>query len=101
NHLGPICRTVADAALLLSAISGYDEDDSASIDAPSPDYAAALQAKTSALRLGIPRAIFYDNRDPEIEAALNKAREVLPHLAGDLREITLPPISELLPPHTG
>ena len=56
NHLGPMCRSVADVALLLSAIAGYDPRDSTSVEAPIPNYTAALRAKVSALRLGVPRA---------------------------------------------
>ena len=99
NHLGPMCRTVADAALLLAAIAGYDPRDSASIDKPIPNYTTALRAKVSALRLGIPRAIFYNKLDPEIEAAMNKALGVLRNLAGDMREVSLQPISEMLGPN--
>jgi aspartyl-tRNA(Asn)/glutamyl-tRNA(Gln) amidotransferase subunit A len=99
NHLGPICRTVADAALLLSAIAGYDPEDSASIDAPLPDYTAALRARTSELRLGIPRAPFYEALDPEIETAMNQALERLRHLTADLREVDLPAIPAELTTH--
>lgn len=99
NHLGPMCRSVADAALLLSAIAGYDPSDSASVDAPIPDYTAALRAKVSALRLGIPRAVFYDKLDAEIEAAISKALGVLRRLTAGLREVSLPPIPDMLAPN--
>ena len=55
NHLGPMCRSVADVALMLSAIAGYDPRDNSSVEAPKPNYTAALRAKVSALRLGVPR----------------------------------------------
>jgi aspartyl-tRNA(Asn)/glutamyl-tRNA(Gln) amidotransferase subunit A len=93
NHVGPMCRSVADAALLLSAIAGYDPRDSTSIEAPIPDYTAALRAKVSALRLAAPREVFYDKLDPEIEAAMSKALGVLRSLTAGLREVSLQPIS--------
>jgi aspartyl-tRNA(Asn)/glutamyl-tRNA(Gln) amidotransferase subunit A len=99
NHLGPMCRSVADAALLLSAIAGYDPRDSTSVEAPITDYTAALRAKVSALRLGTPRTVFYDQLDPEIEAALRKALGVLGRLTAGLREVTLPPISGTIAPN--
>ena len=99
NHLGPMCRSVADAALLLSAIAGYDPRDSTSVEAPIPDYTAALRAKVSALRLGTPRAVFYDKLDPEIEAAMSKALGVLRRLTAGLREVSLPPISDMIAPN--
>src|SRR3984893_12987745 len=54
DHLGPMTRTVTDAALLLQAIAGYDAHDPGSIDLPVPDYLAGIAASTSSLRLGIP-----------------------------------------------
>jgi aspartyl-tRNA(Asn)/glutamyl-tRNA(Gln) amidotransferase subunit A len=98
NHLGPMCRSVADAALLLSAIAGYDPGDSTSVEAPIPDYTAAMLAKTSALRLGAPRGTFYESLDPEIEAAMSKALDVLRRLTAGLREVSLPPISDMMTP---
>src|SRR6202521_2639607 len=77
DHVGPMCRTVGDAALLLQGIAGYDPQETTSVDAPVPDYTQALKAKLSALRLGIPRVIFYEKLDPEIEAAVNTAMDVL------------------------
>jgi aspartyl-tRNA(Asn)/glutamyl-tRNA(Gln) amidotransferase subunit A len=99
NHLGPMCGSVADAALLLSAIAGYDPRDSTSVEAPMPDYAAALRANVSALRLGVPRAVFYDQLDPEIDAAMTKAIGVLGRLTASLREVSLPPISDMMAPN--
>src|SRR6266851_7400360 len=59
DHLGPMTRTVTDAALMLQVIAGYDPEATTSTDTPIPDYAAALGKKTN-FRLGIPRAYFYD-----------------------------------------
>jgi aspartyl-tRNA(Asn)/glutamyl-tRNA(Gln) amidotransferase subunit A len=99
NHLGPMCRSVADVALVLSAIAGYDPRDSTSVEVPIPSYTAALRAKVSALRLGVPRAVFYDKLDPEIEAAINTALGLLRRLTGGVREVSLPPISDSIAPN--
>jgi aspartyl-tRNA(Asn)/glutamyl-tRNA(Gln) amidotransferase subunit A len=85
-----MCRSVADAALLLGAIAGYDPLDAASVDAPIPDYTRALRTKVSGFRLGVPRAIFFDQLDPEIAAATNKALEVLDKLTAGARDVRLP-----------
>jgi aspartyl-tRNA(Asn)/glutamyl-tRNA(Gln) amidotransferase subunit A len=90
DHLGPMCRTVADATYILQTIAGYDPQEPTSVDAPVPDYAQALKAKTSGLRLGIPRAVFYDGVDPEIEAAINQAIDVLRKLSASIRDVQLP-----------
>lgn len=101
NHLGPMCRTAADAALMLSAIAGYDPRDSTSVEAPVPNYTATLRAKVSVLRLGVPRAAFYDKLDPEIEAAVNAALGLLRRLTAGFREVSLQPISDTLAPNMG
>jgi aspartyl-tRNA(Asn)/glutamyl-tRNA(Gln) amidotransferase subunit A len=87
DHVGPMTRTVEDAALVLQVIAGYDPQDSASSDAPVPDYAATIAAPTSSLRLGIPRAYFYDQLEPEIETAMEAALEVLTTLTASQQEM--------------
>ena len=95
DHIGPMCRTVADAAILLGALAGYDPLETTSIDAPVPDYSQALRMQTSALRLGIPRSLFYEKLDPEIEAAMNQALDVLRKLTAGTHDVELPPIGNL------
>jgi aspartyl-tRNA(Asn)/glutamyl-tRNA(Gln) amidotransferase subunit A len=77
DHVGPITRTAMDAALILKVIAGYYSQDTTSIDTPVPDYAATIADATSSLRLGIPRAYFYDELHPEIQAAMEAALLVL------------------------
>lgn len=77
DHLGPITRTVTDTALILQVIAGYDVKDKASIDVPVPNYTATIGAATSSLRLGIPRAYFYEALHPEIQAATAAALSLL------------------------
>jgi aspartyl-tRNA(Asn)/glutamyl-tRNA(Gln) amidotransferase subunit A len=95
DRVGPMCRTVADTALLLQSIAGYDRNDAASIDAPVPHYLAALRQKTSSLRIGFPRAKFYEALDPDIEAVVTQALKVLGRFTGGLTEVELPPASGL------
>src|SRR5262249_4615441 len=60
DQLGPLCRSVEDAALILEAIAGYDELDPASVNVPVPNYGLTIQARVSKLRLGVPRVPFFD-----------------------------------------
>jgi aspartyl-tRNA(Asn)/glutamyl-tRNA(Gln) amidotransferase subunit A len=87
DHLGPLTRTVTDAALMLQVIAGYDAQDKASINVPVPNYSATLAASTSSLRLGIPRAYFYEGLDPEIQAAMETALSVLKELTQTQHDI--------------
>lgn len=95
DHIGPMCRTVADAAILLQPIAGYDPLDTNSLAGTPPDYASALRRNVSTLRLGIPRSGFYENVDPEIEQAVNGALQVLRRLTASIRDVALPPYTTL------
>jgi aspartyl-tRNA(Asn)/glutamyl-tRNA(Gln) amidotransferase subunit A len=79
DHVGPLATTVADAALVLQAIAGYDPLDPGSADVPVSDYVSALREKTEtkALRIGVPRAYFYDNLDDEVRAAVEQALDMI------------------------
>lgn len=88
DHVGPMTRTVADAAAMLQAVAGYDPEEPTSLDAPVPDY-AALMRKTKRLHVGIPRACFYDQLDPEIQGAMDAALVLIRKLAASVKEIEL------------
>jgi aspartyl-tRNA(Asn)/glutamyl-tRNA(Gln) amidotransferase subunit A len=90
DHVGPMCRSVADTAILLQPIAGYDPRDTNSINAALPDYRKALRQKVSALRIGIPRAVFYEMLDPEIEQAVRDALQVIGKLTASTRDVELP-----------
>jgi aspartyl-tRNA(Asn)/glutamyl-tRNA(Gln) amidotransferase subunit A len=90
DHVGPICKTVEDAALMLGVIAGYDEMDPTTIDTPVPDYTAALKMRVPKLRLGLPRAGFFENLDPEYAKAVEAAIEVLRKLAVSVAEVQVP-----------
>jgi aspartyl-tRNA(Asn)/glutamyl-tRNA(Gln) amidotransferase subunit A len=87
DHVGPMTRTVKDAALMLQVIAGYDPEDASSTNLPVPDYAATIAGRTSSLRLGIPRAYFYEALHPEIQAAVETALSVLKKLTASQRDI--------------
>ena len=87
DHLGPMTRTVKDAALMLQAIADYDTQDSASTDVPVPDYSAPLTTKTSSLRLGILRDYFFEGLHPEIATAMEGALSVLKTLTSAQHDI--------------
>ena len=97
DHVGPMCRTVADTALLLQALAGYDPRGIASIRAEVPDYASALLRRTSSLRLGVPRTPFYDDLDPQVAEAVDTALGVLSDLTASTRDVELPALPQARP----
>ena len=96
DHVGPMCRTVADTALLLQALAGYDPRGIASIRAEVPDYASALLRRTSSLRLGVPRT-FYDDLDPQVAEAVDRALGVLGDLTASTQDVELPALPQARP----
>ncbi len=90
DHVGPMTRSVADAAAVLEAIAGYDPEDAGSQPLPAADYTAALRKKPSPLRLGVAREFFFAGLDPEVASAVEKALRVLAGLVKDVREVSVP-----------
>jgi aspartyl-tRNA(Asn)/glutamyl-tRNA(Gln) amidotransferase subunit A len=89
DHVGPMTRSVVDAAAMLQVLAGFDPEDSNSADQPVPDYSAALR-HAGPLRVGVPRAYFYEGLHPDIENAMNAAIAVIGKLASSVRDIEMP-----------
>ena len=90
DHVGPIARTVADAALILQAIAGFDGRDQASADVPVEDYIADLRKNPKPLRIGVPRKFFFEDLDPDVASAMNHALSGLAAMGAQLRDLELP-----------
>jgi len=90
DQVGPFGRTVADCAALLGVIAGHDPRDSTSLDAPVPDYEAALTGDIRGLRVGVPREYFIEGIAPEVEAAVRAAIDDLAALGADIVAVSLP-----------
>ncbi|HLI85290.1 MAG TPA: amidase [Bryobacteraceae bacterium] len=90
DHVGPMCKSVEDTALLLNLIAGYDPEDPTTADVPVPDYERALRAPAAKLRLGVPRKPFYDNLHPDVARAMDEAFGVLKRLTAGMSEVELP-----------
>ena len=91
DQVGPLTRTVEDAALLLQAMLGKDPLDSTSIESPEiPDYSAALNTKTGPWRLGVPRQFFEKGIDPEVKAAVEQAIEWYAKQGCEIVDVSLP-----------
>ncbi|MEU7145022.1 amidase [Nocardia sp. NPDC046473] len=86
DHVGPITRTVADAALVLNVLSGYDSRDPASVPTPAEEAPADL----TRLRVGIPTNYYFDHIDPEVEAAVRRGIEHLRDIGAQLVDIEIP-----------
>ena len=89
DHVGPLAATVGDAAVVLQAIAGYDPLDVCSADVPVSDYVSGLRDGAKTLRVGIPRAHFYDDLDDEVRAAVERALVVIGTLVAEVRDLQI------------
>ncbi len=96
DHIGPLARTVGDAALLLQTIAGRDENDSTSAFAPVPDYVAALNANVKGTRIGLPRE-YFEGLASETGDLIAKGVELFKKLGCEIREISLPATKYAVP----
>ena len=92
DHVGPMTKTVEDAALMMNAIAGYDPRDPGSSDVPAPDFTQDLRLGARGLRIGVPRAFFFERLEPGVRSAVEEAMTVFERLGAELREVTIPDI---------
>jgi aspartyl-tRNA(Asn)/glutamyl-tRNA(Gln) amidotransferase subunit A len=90
DHIGPLARTVEDAAILLKQMAGRDPLDSTSADVPVPDYEQELDRPVQGLKLGVPREYFAEGLDAEVRAAIDAAIESLASQGCEIVPISLP-----------
>ncbi len=91
DQIGPLGRSVSDAALLLGAIAGHDPKDATSISRPVPDYGAALTGSLEGVRLGLPKEMLGDDgTDAETLGRVRDAVSLLESLGAQTVEVTLP-----------
>jgi aspartyl-tRNA(Asn)/glutamyl-tRNA(Gln) amidotransferase subunit A len=90
DHCGPLTRSVEDAAAMLNVLAGYDKLDIASVEHAREDYVAAMKQPVSGLRLGIPRAPFFDLLDADVGKAVEDAIAVLAKMTKGVKDVTLP-----------
>jgi len=89
DHIGPLARTVRDAAVLLGAIAGRDPLDATSAEAPVPEYTQALDGNVKGMKLGLPREYLKDLTS-ETGDLIAAGVETLRQLGCQVREISLP-----------
>jgi aspartyl-tRNA(Asn)/glutamyl-tRNA(Gln) amidotransferase subunit A len=88
DHVGPMARTVADAALMLQAIAHYDAEDINCQKFPPVYYPSAIEEKTTALRLGVARGFWIDV-DEEVKSAVDTAIKQLSNAAAGIQDVDI------------
>jgi aspartyl-tRNA(Asn)/glutamyl-tRNA(Gln) amidotransferase subunit A len=90
DQIGPMTRTVEDAALLMQVLAGHDQRDSTSLKQTIPDYAAAVKAPAKPWTLGVPRDFFGNGLDPEVRASIDAAIKFYESKGCKIVDIKLP-----------
>lgn len=90
DSVGPLARSVKDAALLLQAIAGYDSKDPSSVNVSVPNYASALDGNVKGLRVGVPREHFFQETAGEVADVVSRAIRVLEGLGSQVKEVSIP-----------
>jgi aspartyl-tRNA(Asn)/glutamyl-tRNA(Gln) amidotransferase subunit A len=97
DHIGPLTKTVKDAAILLQVIAGRDSLDSTSADVPVPNYEADLAKPVSGLRIGVPKEYFGEGLDSEVGAAVEAGIAKLRSAGCEIVPISLPHTKYAIP----
>ena len=97
DQVGPLTRTVADAALMLEVIAGFDPRDSTSVAEPAPSLTGVLERGAAGLTIGRPRELELPGVDPEVTASVDAALDVLIHLGANVIDVSLPHARYALP----
>ena len=97
DHIGPLTKTVKDAALMLRTIAGRDPMDSTSADVPVPDYAAQLAKPIHGLKVGVAKEYFGDGLDPEVRTAVEGGIQKLAKCGCEIIPVSLPHTQYAIP----
>jgi len=90
DHIGPLAKTVKDAAIVLRTIAGRDPMDPTSADMPVPDYVAELDKSVRGLKVGVAKEYFGEGLDDEIRQAVEAAVDKLKGLGCEIVPVSLP-----------
>ncbi|WP_426231670.1 amidase [Pararhizobium sp. DWP3-4] len=90
DHVGPMCRSAADAAAMLGVIAGRDPHDLTTSMQSVPNYMEFISRDTAALKIGIDRSYTREGLDPQVIAALDEAEHTFVELGASIVEISMP-----------
>lgn len=90
DQVGPVTKTVEDAALVLQQVAGKDKYDATTVDMPVPDYTAELSKDIKGLKIGVPKEFFGEGINPEVKKVTVSAINQLKELGAEIVEVSLP-----------
>ena len=93
DHIGPMCRSATDAAIMLGAIAGADADDATALLAPVPDYQGGDARDLRSLRIGLDEAYALSDVEPDVRRAVDEALRVMRSLGAQIVPVRFPDVS--------
>ena len=90
DQIGPLTKTVRDAAMIMNAIAGHDPQDSTALNEPVPDYSARLGRDLRGVRLGLPKEYLIEGIDSQVKTAIDTAVKQMSSLGAEIIEVSLP-----------
>ncbi|OGD65609.1 aspartyl/glutamyl-tRNA amidotransferase subunit A [Candidatus Berkelbacteria bacterium RIFOXYA2_FULL_43_10] len=94
--IGPMTKTVEDAAILLNILAGEDESDGTTLPIAVPDYQKSLDGNIKGLKIGIPKEFFGEGMDPEVDKIVREGISKLKNLGANIVEVSLPTVKYAL-----
>ena len=95
DHMGPLTRSVRDAAVTLEALAGFDPRDDTSSREPVPGYRPPEDPRLGGLSIGLPENFYFDGLDPEVAAAVRRMAQTAQSLGARVIPVRVPDIAEL------
>jgi aspartyl-tRNA(Asn)/glutamyl-tRNA(Gln) amidotransferase subunit A len=90
DQIGPVTKTVRDAALIMNAVAGHDPQDSTSLNEPVPDYVGHLGNSLRGVRLGVPKEYMIEGIDSQVRVAIDAAVKQFRSIGAEIVEVSLP-----------
>src|SRR5262249_58227290 len=90
DQVGPLTKTVREAAMIMTAMAGHDPQDSTSLPDPVPDYTKSLGRDLNGIKLGVPKEYRVGGIDPQVSTEVNAAIKQLESLGAEIVHLSLP-----------
>lgn len=90
DQIGPLTKTVEDAAIVLNVLCGHDVFDSTTVNNDVPDFTANLNDSVKGLRVGVPKEFFGTGLSSEVEDKVREGIKKLEELGCEIKEVSLP-----------
>lgn len=97
DQIGPLTRTVEDAAIVMNTIAGHDSLDSTSVNRSYGDFCADIKSGVKGLKAALPKEYFGEGISPEVKAAVIKAAENFEKMGAEIEEVSVPTMEYALP----